>query len=123
MATDDTTDPVRQVFRPDERDPGALRQVAGLLGRKWHLTVLYHLSLSGGLRFSRLEERIDGISGKMLAESLDALETQYGVVERTTVSDNPLKVEYSLSERGESLEPIVSAIARWTRENRSVLDE
>jgi DNA-binding HxlR family transcriptional regulator len=101
----------------------AFQAFADLLGRKWHISILYHLSCSGSMRFHHLEEEINGISAKMLSESLDRLETQYGLVERTVISDSPIQVEYSLTEHGELLVPLISEIAAWTRENRSIIDQ
>jgi DNA-binding HxlR family transcriptional regulator len=114
---------VGQLFSGDGDRTVAFKRLAGLLGGKWHLAILYHLSESGETRFSRLQAEIDGISAKMLSESLDRLETRYGVVQREIVSDQPLHVEYSLTAAGESIEPVLSATVEWARTHQSLIDE
>ena len=83
-----------------------------IVGRKWHPPIVYHLLADGPLGFSSLKGRVDGVSSKMLSESLDALEAA-GVVERSIVSDSPVRVEYALTERGESLEPLIGEMVSW----------
>lgn len=89
-----------------------LLAVSDLFGGKWHGLVLYHLH-SGSMGFSDLKREIEGISGKMLAESLDTLTDDYGVVERHQVSTSPNRVEYSLSAAGEALAPVLLALYDW----------
>nr|WP_247010474.1 helix-turn-helix domain-containing protein [Halorientalis litorea] len=83
-----------------------------IVGRKWHPPIVYHLLADGPLGFSSLKGRVDGISSKMLSESLDALDAA-GVVERAIVSDSPVRVEYALTERGASLEPLIEEMVSW----------
>jgi DNA-binding HxlR family transcriptional regulator len=82
------------------------------VGRKWHPVIVYHLLDDGPQGFSSLKKRIDGISSKMLSESLDALEAA-GLVTRTVISDRPVRVEYGLTERGTALEPLLTAMVEW----------
>ncbi|RLM95281.1 helix-turn-helix domain-containing protein [Haloarcula sp. Atlit-7R] len=87
-----------------------------LLGRKWHLRIVYHLLEDGPLGFSDLKSRLDGVSSKMLSESLSSLEDE-ALVTREIVSDQPVRVEYSLTERGSALEPVVEELLRWDAEH------
>jgi DNA-binding HxlR family transcriptional regulator len=87
-----------------------------LVGRKWHLVLVQHLLRSAPLGFSELEERIDGISAKVLSESLSDLESR-GVVDRRIVSERPIRVEYSLSGAGKALEPVVESIRSWGQDH------
>jgi DNA-binding HxlR family transcriptional regulator len=112
---------VDQRFSRDEVRVATFKRTAGLLGGKWHVAILYQLSGSDGMRFSALQEEIEGISAKMLSESLDRLEKRYGVVERRILTDKPLRVEYSLSETGESIEPMLSTIAEWASDHQSLI--
>jgi len=86
-----------------------------VLGRKWHLRIVYHLLDKGPMGFSALKEELAGVSSKMLSESLTTLEED-GVVDREIVSDQPVRVEYSLTERGSALEPVVSSVVHWGTE-------
>jgi len=119
----ETTAFVGQLFSEDGDRTVAFKRIAGLLGRKWHIAILYQLSESESMRFSDLQSEIDGISAKMLSESLDRLETRYGVVRREIISDQPLRVEYSLTETGESLEPVLSSTVEWARTHQSLIAE
>lgn len=64
---------------------------------------------------------IDGVSSKMLSEGPDDLESA-GLVSRTLLSDQPVRVEYKLTERGRSLEPLVTEMVRWGDEYNSGAD-
>jgi DNA-binding HxlR family transcriptional regulator len=90
----------------------AFSAVNDILGRKWHLRIVYYLLDSGPHRFSDLKDRVDGISSKMLSESLSRLE-EAGLVDRKVVAEKPLEVEYSLTEDGEALEPVVYGALEW----------
>lgn len=94
-------------------DPGnVLLSMQAVVGRKWQPVIVYHLLEAGPLGFSALKERTDGISSKMLSESLDDLEVA-GLVAREVVSDKPVRVEYTLTEDGESLEVLVREMVSW----------
>jgi DNA-binding HxlR family transcriptional regulator len=87
---------------------GAIR----LLGRKWHPVVVYVLLVHGRLRFTELNNRIAGLSGKVLADALDDLEA-VSLVERHVADDTPVKVEYSLTPAGRSLQPVFESLDEW----------
>lgn len=91
---------------------GTLLDMQSMIGRKWILVIVYHLLCEGPLGFSALKDRIDGISSKMLSESLDAAEGA-GLVEREVVSDRPVRVEYTLTDRGAALEGLIGEMAQW----------
>ena len=94
----------------------AIRSMHDIVGRKWHPILIYHLLDDGPLGFSALKDRVDGISSKMLSESLDDLQTA-GLVSRELLSDQPVRVEYSLTARGRALEPLVTEMVRWGSEH------
>jgi len=89
--------------------------VQDTLGRKWHLRIVYQLLDKGPMGFSALKSEVVGVSSKMLSESLTRLEED-ALVDREIVSDQPVRVEYSLTERGRALEPVVSAVIDWGSE-------
>jgi DNA-binding HxlR family transcriptional regulator len=93
----------------------ALTSTAAILGRKWHPVIVHRLLRDGGLGFNALKEAVDGVSSKVLSDSLEHLE-EHGLVDRTVVSEKPFRVEYTLTERGESLEPVITEMQAWGEE-------
>lgn len=82
-----------------------------LIGSKWKLLILRNL-MARPWRFNELRKDLDGISQKVLTDSLRALEAD-GLVIRTVYPEVPPRVEYSLSELGDSMRPIISAMQEW----------
>ena len=82
-----------------------------LIGSKWKLLILRNL-LIRPWRFNELKKSLEGISQKVLTDSLRALEED-GIVIRTVYPEVPPHVEYSLSELGESMRPILKAMEDW----------
>lgn len=79
-----------------------------LIGSKWKLLIIRNLR-SRPWRFNELKRDLEGISQKSLTDSLRSLEED-GVVVRTVYPEVPPRVEYSLSELGESMKPILDAM-------------
>lgn len=86
----------------------ALRLIDG----RWKLLILFHLFDGKVQRYSDLERLIPGISQKMLAQQLRALETD-GLVSRTVYPEVPPKVEYRLTTWGQALCPALDALLQW----------
>ncbi len=86
-----------------------------LIGTKWKPLILFHL-LDGSLRSGVLQKKITGISNKMFTQSIRELEKD-GLVVREIFPVVPPKVEYSLSERGKSLENILRSLDTWGLED------
>lgn len=86
-----------------------------LIGGKWKGLVLYHL-LGGTVRFNELRRLLGTVTQRMLTKQLRELEAD-GLVRREVYPVVPPKVEYSLTEKGESLGPIVMALKAWGEEN------
>jgi len=84
---------------------------ATVLGKKWHPVIIHRL-LESPQGFNDLKRSVDGISSKVLSDSLESLE-EYDLVEREIVSEKPFRVRYSLTERGESLGPVIEAMREW----------
>jgi DNA-binding HxlR family transcriptional regulator len=87
-----------------------------LIGKKWHPVIVHRLLNAGPLGFNALKEEVDGISSKVLSDSLDDLEEK-NIVNREIVSEKPVRVEYSLTEFGASLEPVIIAMRDWGQEH------
>ena len=84
----------------------------GVIGNKWKLLILRNL-LTGPKRFTDLFNGIENISKKVMTENLRSLEDD-GIINRKTYPDEiPVKVEYSLSEMGETLKPIFNVLTDW----------
>ncbi len=85
-----------------------------LIGNKWKLLILRNL-LVRPWRFNELQKSLEGISQKVLTESLRSMESD-GIVIRTVYAEVPPRVEYSLSELGKTLRPILDAMQAWGTE-------
>jgi DNA-binding HxlR family transcriptional regulator len=94
----------------------SVTSTATLIGRKWHPVIVERLLDGGPMGFSELQEAVDGISSKVLSNVLDDLE-QKKLVHREIVSEKPFRVQYSLTERGTALQPVIEAMDRWGREH------
>jgi DNA-binding HxlR family transcriptional regulator len=84
----------------------------GILSQRWTGLVIYQL-LTGPKRFCTLESSM-GISGRVLSERLKDLENQ-GVVKREVYPETPVRIEYSLTEKGLALEPLMKEIEKWSQ--------
>lgn len=91
------------------------RQVLDRLADKWTVLVLGALE-AGSPRFSEIQRRIDGISQKMLTQTLRELERD-GLVRRTVYAEVPPRVEYGLTELGRTLTEPIAAIRRWAEQH------
>ena len=83
----------------------------GLIGNKWKLLIIRDL-LTGTKRFGELRRGVAGISQKVLTDNLRSLERD-GLVIRTIYAEVPPRVEYTLSELGDTLRPIMDSMEAW----------
>lgn len=88
------------------------RDVMARLGEKWAMLVLVALS-QGPTRFGVLKTRIEGVSQKMLTQTLRNLERD-GFLTRQVFDEMPLRVEYQLTPLGFDIQPLVQAIKTWS---------
>ena len=82
-----------------------------LIGSKWKLLILRNL-LQRPWRFNQMKKAIDGISQKVLTDSLRSMEAD-GLITRTVYPEVPPRVEYALSDLGQSMRPIIKAMEEW----------
>ncbi|POH58988.1 winged helix-turn-helix transcriptional regulator [Arthrobacter glacialis] len=91
------------------------RQVLDRVGDRWTVLVVGALA-AGPMRFSELAERVDGVSQKMLTQTLRNLERD-GLVTRTMYAQIPPRVEYELTDSGTTLQLPMKALEDWTKEH------
>ena len=94
--------------RKDELPDCPVATTINLIGSKWKLLILRNL-LVRPWRFGELQKSLDGISAKVLTDSLKSMEAD-GIIARRVISERPLHVEYCLSELGESMREIIAAM-------------
>jgi DNA-binding HxlR family transcriptional regulator len=82
-----------------------------LIGRRWTGAILRSL-LTGSTRFGQIQAAVPGLSDRLLAERLRELEAE-GIVERTVTPSRPVRIEYRLTAKGESLGSVVRVLADW----------
>ena len=85
-----------------------------MIGSKWKLLIMRNL-LARPWRFNELKKDLEGISQKVLTDSLRSMEAD-GIITRTVYPEVPPRVEYALSELGESMRPIIKAMEIWGTE-------
>lgn len=106
---------------PDTAQPDVLnshcgsRRVLDLIADKWSVLVVYAL-MNGPRRHAELQRMIEGVTQKMLTQTLRKLEAD-GLVEREVFPVVPPHVEYSLTALGHSLSPILHQLCRWAQDH------
>lgn len=89
-----------------------------LIGSKWKLLIIRNLR-ARPWRFNELRKDLEGISQKVLTDSLREMEAD-GILTRTVYPEVPPRVEYALSPLGETLGPILDAMAQWGNDYKSL---
>lgn len=108
---------------PDDVRPGNVfsgvcpaRHVLAVIADKWSLLLIHALAHGGTLRTAELRRRVEGISEKMLIQTIRRLE-RFGLVARQAYAEVPPRVEYSLTPLGHSLSEPIRAIDHWVERN------
>ncbi|WP_432710798.1 winged helix-turn-helix transcriptional regulator [Pedobacter sp.] len=92
-------------------DRCALQEILGVIGGKWSMSIIYAL-FNGKKRFSELERLVPKINTRMLVKELKNMEAN-GIVVRKVFPTVPPTVEYTLTQKGEKLEPIINELYKW----------
>lgn len=103
---------------PEVEAADRVEQALRLLEGRWKLELLFRLFGGKVRRFSELERTIPGISQKMLNQQLRQMESD-GLVKRTVYPEVPPKVEYSLTDWGQALCPVLDALLKWAEQRGS----
>jgi DNA-binding HxlR family transcriptional regulator len=101
-----------------ERSPccSLYHQAIELIGKRWSGAILLVL-MDGALHFSEIRDLVPDISDRLLSERLKELESER-IVERRVIDGAPVRVEYSLTDKGAALEPVVRSLKAWAHEWR-----
>jgi DNA-binding HxlR family transcriptional regulator len=91
-----------------------VRRSLEILGGKWAFTIIYSL-FEGTKRFKELERSIEGINTRMLVKELKLME-KHEIVTRVAYATIPPTVEYTLTEKGKKLRPILEELYKWGKE-------
>lgn len=89
-----------------------IRDIIARISTKWAMLVLTTLHTNGAMRFNDIQKSIGEISQRMLTVTLRSLETD-GLIKRTVYPEVPPRVGYKLTQRGESLMPILKMLTDW----------
>lgn len=93
-----------------------IRNVLSRVGDKWSMLILFTLENHPTIRFKELQRNIPDISQKMLTATLKALEAD-GLISREVFPEVPPRVEYTLTEKGKSLLPLIDNLLTWASNN------
>ena len=91
-----------------------------LIGNKWKLLIVRNL-LTRPWRFNELQKNLEGISQKVLTDNLRSMEKD-GLITRTVYPEVPPRVEYALSEIGESMRPILDSMEQWGNAYKALVE-
>jgi len=91
--------------------PAQYEAAMEVLGKKWTALILRPL-LEGSCRFTDMSAYVPGLSDRLLSQRLQELEER-GIVDRRVYDQRPVRIEYSLTEKGRDLREVLEAIARW----------
>ena len=94
-----------------------LKKVLDIVGGKWKIIILCVISNNETVRYGELKKSIHGITNTMLSNSLKEM-IDDGLVVRTQYDEMPVRVEYSLTPKAQSLIPILLDLKHWGEENR-----
>lgn len=92
----------------------------GLIGNKWKLLILRDI-LTGPKRFGKLQKSLEGISQKVLTDSLREMEAD-GIITRKVYAEVPPRVEYSLSDLGEMLRPVIATMENFGKDYKKIIE-
>ena len=101
---------IKNISTATEKCP--FRQTLDTLDGKWKFAIIYELLKKDTYRFKELERQVEGITPRMLIKELKSLQKS-DIIRRKQYPTVPPKVEYSLTEHGTTLEPIMNVMSEW----------
>ena len=109
------------MVKKEDLPPCQVATTVQLIGSKWKLLILRNLRMRPW-RFNELRRDLEGVSQKVLTDSLRAMEDD-GIITRTVYPEVPPRVEYALSPLGKSMEPILDAMEQWGTAYQKMMNE
>jgi len=103
-----------------ELPPCPVQVTLSLIDNKWKMLILGEILFEGTQRFSELRKALPAISQKVLTQNLRSMEVD-GLVVRTVYAEVPPRVEYSITDLGNSLRPIIDAMMKWGEDYKKSL--
>ena len=91
-----------------------LHEAVELIGKRWTGAILYVLLQAGSMRFSQIGTAVPDLSDRLLSERMKELESR-GIVERRVHQEAPVRVEYTLTQMGAALAPVMVELQDWAR--------
>lgn len=101
-------------MKSDEQLCPRFQQAIDIIAKRWSPLIIKVL-MAKALRFNEIAERLESVSDRMLSERLKDLEVE-NIVQRVVHCSTPVRVEYSLTEKGKALGPVIEEIERWSHE-------
>ncbi|MGD6817793.1 winged helix-turn-helix transcriptional regulator [Metabacillus sp. 84] len=86
------------------------------IGGKWKTVILWHLGVDGTMRYGEIRTLLPGVADKVMSRQLKELEED-GFISRTPYETVPPRVEYTMTEQGRTLMPVLKEMHRWGTEN------
>ena len=93
-----------------------MEYILSIIGGKWKPLIIWRLMSNGILRYGQLKKSLNSITHKMLSQQLKELESD-GIIKRDEYPEIPPKVEYSLTEKGITLIPVLQGMVNWGSQN------
>jgi len=113
MSNNDISEPNQNTYEAKSKCP--IIYALDIIGQKWKIPIMWHLAEQESIRYNELKRSVPGITNIMLTKSLQELEA-HQLVNRVQYNAIPPKVEYSLTERGKSLLPVLNNLHVWGEE-------
>ncbi len=110
------------VRNPQMKVQCPMEYTLSIMGGKWKLVILWQLTNSGVRRYGEIKKSVSGITHKMLSQQLKELESD-GLIHRQEYHQIPPKVEYSLTDKGTSLIPVLRTMCDWGRNHMVIAAE
>ena len=113
--------PLERIIMEKELPSCPAQITLSLIDNKWKMLIIGEILYEGTQRFNTLQKALPRISQKILTQNLRSLE-ESGLVNRVAFAEVPPRVEYSLTELGFSLKPIIDAMIKWGNEYREIVE-
>lgn len=101
--------------------PCPVKTTLSLISNKWKILIIYEL-LSGAKRYGQIKKSLNGITQKVLTDNLRSLE-ECKLIYRTVYNELPMRVDYSLTELGASLNPLLNDMYQWGNEYLKISEQ